>query len=80
MAGNMTTVPKPSSLASGLTCKYDAWNHLVEVKEGATVVAVYEYDGLARRVKKHVDSESPAQSRRDRCLRALLLQPGLAGA
>ena len=60
-AENMTTVPKPSSPASGLTCKWDAWNHLVEVKEGATVVAKYEYDGLARRVKKHVDSESPAR-------------------
>jgi len=58
-AGNMTTLPKPSSLASGLTCKWDAWNRLVEVKDGATVVAVYEYDGLARRVKSHVDSQSP---------------------
>jgi RHS repeat-associated protein len=60
LAGNMTTVPKPSDLSSGLTCTYDAWNRLVEVKEGATVVAVYEYDGMNRRVKKHVDSESPA--------------------
>ena len=32
----------------------------MEVKEGATVVARYEYDGLARRVKKHLDSQSPA--------------------
>ncbi len=56
----MTTLPKPSNPASGLTCKWDAWNHLVEVKDGATVVAKYEYDGLARRTKKHVDSESPA--------------------
>ncbi len=59
-AGNMTTMPKPSSPATGLTCKWDAWNHLVEVKQGATVVGRYEYDGLARRVKKHVDSQSPA--------------------
>jgi len=59
-AGNMTTVPKPSNLSSGLTCKWDAWNHLVEVKDGTTVVAKYEYDGLARRVKKHVDSDSPS--------------------
>jgi RHS repeat-associated protein len=58
-AGNMTTVPKPSGLSSGLSCKWDAWNHLVEVKDGATVVARYEYDGLARRVKKHLDSQSP---------------------
>jgi len=53
-------VPKPSSLSSGLTCKWDAWNHLVEVKDGTTVVAKYEYDGLARRVKKHLDSQSPS--------------------
>jgi RHS repeat-associated protein len=58
-AGNMTTVPKPSSLATGLTCKWDAWNRLVEVKEGATVVGRYEYDGLGRRAKSHVDSQSP---------------------
>ena len=56
----MTTVPKPSSPVSGLTCKWDAWNHLVEVKDGTTVVAKYEYDGLARRVKKHLDSGSPS--------------------
>ena len=31
-AGNMTTLPKPSSLSTGLTCKWDAWNRLVEVK------------------------------------------------
>ena len=58
-AGNMTTLPKPSSLATGLTCTWDAWNRLVEVKEGATVVGRYEYDGLGRRAKSHVDSQSP---------------------
>jgi RHS repeat-associated protein len=59
-AGNMTTVPKPSSLANGLTLKYDAWNRLVEVKDGATVVAKYEYDATGRRVKRHIDSQSPS--------------------
>ncbi|MHB8970832.1 MAG: RHS repeat domain-containing protein, partial [Pirellulaceae bacterium] len=59
-AGNMTTLPKPSSPATGLTCTWDAWNRLVEVKQGATVVGRYEYDGLNRRVKSHVDSQSPA--------------------
>jgi hypothetical protein len=34
-AGNMTTMPKPSSLANGLTLKYDAWNCLAEVKDGS---------------------------------------------
>ncbi len=59
-AGNMTTVPKPSSLANGYTCTYDAWNRLVEVKDSGTVVGKYEYDGLNRRIKKHRDSQSPA--------------------
>ena len=58
--GNMTSTPKPSSLASSLTLKWDAWNRLVEAKDGATVVGVYEYDALNRRVKRHVDSQSPA--------------------
>ena len=53
-AGNMTTVPDPLGLTAGLTLKYDAWNRLVEVKEGAEVVAQYEYDGLNRRVLKRV--------------------------
>ena len=57
--GNLTAVPKPSSLASGLTLTYDAWNRLTEVKDGATVVARYEYDGQNRRIKKHLDSQSP---------------------
>jgi len=58
-AGNMTTLPKPTDLANTLTCKYDAWNRLVEVKDGQTVVGKYEYDALNRRVKRHLDSQSP---------------------
>ena len=60
-AGNMTTAPKPSSLTDGLTLKYDAWNRLAEVKddEAEVTVANYEYDGLNRRIKKHIDSQSP---------------------
>ena len=42
--GNMIRAPKPHSLATGWTCKYDAWNRLVEVKSDANVVATYEYD------------------------------------
>jgi hypothetical protein len=48
-AGNMTSVPKPSSLANGLTLTWDAWNRLVEVKDGGSVMATHEYDGLNRR-------------------------------
>ena len=58
-AGNMTSVPKPASLASSLSLKWDAWNRLVEAKDGQTVIGVYEYDGLQRRVKRHVDSQAP---------------------
>ena len=59
-SGNMTTIPKPSSLANGLTAIYDAWNRLIEVSDGLTVVARYSYDGLNRRVKKGLDSQSPS--------------------
>jgi RHS repeat-associated protein len=58
-AGNMTTMPKPSALNTALTCTWDAWNRLVEVKQGAVVMGRYEYDALGRRVKSHVDSQSP---------------------
>jgi len=58
-AGNMPLVPRPSSPASSLTLKYDAWNRLVQVTDGQTIVAKYEYDGEGRRIKKHIDSESP---------------------
>ena len=51
--------PKPSSPTGSLTLTYDAWNRLVEAKDGETVIGVYEYDGLNRRVKRHVDSQAP---------------------
>ena len=53
-AGNMTTMPQPGSETTGLTCVYDAWNRLVEVKNGSTVLATYSYDGLNRRVTETV--------------------------
>jgi len=37
---------------AAFTLVYDAWNRLVVVKDGATTVATYFYDGLNRRVKK----------------------------
>mgnify|MGYP006290344901 CR=1 FL=1 len=54
----MTTVPQPDDLDASYTCAYDAWNRLVEVKDGERVHARYEYDALNRRVKAHVDSDS----------------------
>jgi RHS repeat-associated protein len=35
---------------SGLTYVYNAWNELVAVKNGSTVVASYAYDALGRRI------------------------------
>ena len=57
--GNMTSAPKPASLGSSLSLKWDAWNRLVEARDGQTVIGVYEFDGLQRRVKRHVDSQAP---------------------
>ncbi len=58
-AGNMTSVPKPASLANSLSLKWDAWNRIVEAKDGEVVIGVYEYDPLNRRVTRHVDSQAP---------------------
>ncbi len=41
-ASNMTTIPSPANLPDGRTAIYDAWNRLVEVKDGQTVIARYE--------------------------------------
>ena len=48
----MTKVVKPDDWNAAFTLVYDAWNRLVIVKDGETVVATYFYDGLNRRVKK----------------------------
>jgi RHS repeat-associated protein len=49
-AGNMTTMPKPGSWNTAYTCTWDAWNRLVKVMEGATLVGEYTYDALTRRI------------------------------
>jgi RHS repeat-associated protein len=57
--GNMRTLPKaPGVSTDQSTLKWDAWNRLVEVKEGSTVVASYTYDGLNRRLTKTAGSET----------------------
>ena len=61
-AGNMTTVPDPSSLSDGLTCTYDAWNRLVEVEDDGQTLAEYAYDGLNRRVMKRVPVDGGSSS------------------
>jgi len=55
-AGNMTTMPQPEDLDSSFTAVYDAWNRLTALKDGADVVAEYQYDGLHRRIVQHVDT------------------------
>jgi RHS repeat-associated protein len=49
LAGNMTT------LQSGKTAVYDAWNRLVEVDDGETIVQRHEYDGANRRIQVFSD-------------------------
>jgi RHS repeat-associated protein len=49
-AGNMTKIPQPTSWSAHFDLKYDAWNRLVEVKSGATVVQANKYDALGRRI------------------------------
>jgi YD repeat-containing protein len=56
----MIDVPAPADMTGHYDCTYDAWDRLVEVKDGETLIAKYEYDGLNRRVKKHFDSDAPA--------------------
>ena len=57
-AGNMTTLPKaPGTATAQYDLKWDAWNRLVEVKDGSTVVASYTYDGLTRRLTKSISGD-----------------------
>jgi RHS repeat-associated protein len=51
-AGNMTVMPKVGAPGTAQQNTWDAWNRLVKVKEGATTVGKYAYDGLTRRVWK----------------------------
>ena len=55
-AGNRTRLTKPS-FASHLDLKYDAWNRLVEVRDGASVTQTNEYDGLNRRIVRDETSD-----------------------
>jgi len=70
-AGNMTTVPVPLSGDADhfVTCTYDAWNRLIEVKDmmGEVEVAVgqYGYDGLGRRGLKAFDTGTPGDPSED---------------
>jgi len=54
-AGNMTTLPKPTTPSSTYTATYDAWNRLVKLEEddgqgGLQTVQENEYDGRRFRI------------------------------
>ncbi|MCX7428757.1 MAG: hypothetical protein NTW96_24415, partial [Planctomycetia bacterium] len=56
-AGNMTT------LQSGDTAVYDAWNRLVEVDDGETIVERNEFDGTNRRIQVFSDFDGATPER-----------------
>ncbi len=64
-AGNMTTVPKPSSMTSGYTAKWDAWNRLVLLSSGATAVQANVFDGLGRRIIRKLYTSGTLTETRD---------------
>jgi RHS repeat-associated protein len=52
-AGNMTEIPQPTDpTLSSYLLSYDAWNRLVEVKDGTSTVLKMRYDGLGRRIAR----------------------------
>jgi RHS repeat-associated protein len=54
LAGNMTSVPIPTSLTSVYAATYDAWSRLVSLASGSATVGTYTYDGLNRRIVKGI--------------------------
>lgn len=51
--GNMRTLPQDPGLSTAeYNLTWDAWNRLVAVKDGATPVAAYSYDGQFRQTKR----------------------------
>jgi RHS repeat-associated protein len=53
-SGNMIKLPKPDNWSAHFDLKYDAWNRLVEVKDGSNVVQQNKYDGIGRRIVRSV--------------------------
>ncbi len=57
-AGNMTLMPRPALLTESFWAKYDAWNRMVELREGSStgaVIARYQYDGRNFRIVRQTD-------------------------
>jgi RHS repeat-associated protein len=56
--GNMLTLPKePGISTEQYDLVWDAWNRLVAVRDGSTMVASYTYDGQTRRLTKTTADE-----------------------
>jgi len=52
LAGNMVKVPQVNDWEATNELTWDAWNRLVEVVDGETVVSQYRSDGRTRRITK----------------------------
>jgi RHS repeat-associated protein len=48
--GNQTLDIAPGDWDRGFSLKWDAWNRLIEVKDGNTLIQTNAYDGLSRRI------------------------------
>lgn len=57
-AGNMTACPKPGDWDTQYDLKWDAWNRLVQIKQGETFIATNAYDALTRRTKQIAAGET----------------------
>ena len=57
-AGNMTRIPKQAPWNKYYTCRWDAWNRLVEMFENAKLAVRCGYDGSNRRIWKHNGQET----------------------
>jgi RHS repeat-associated protein len=58
LAGNMRKLPQPPNPSSGYEATWDAWNRLVQLTDGDTIIAQFAYDGLMRRVSAVYPSEA----------------------
>jgi RHS repeat-associated protein len=51
-AGNTTTFPQQLDPTLAFTAVYDAWNRMLQVRDGSNIIAEYQYDGTSRRTTK----------------------------
>ena len=56
-AGNMTLMPRVGDWAIAQTPTWDAWNRMVKITQGTSVIGTYAYDGMTRRVWKETTED-----------------------